>query len=112
MNKQEINEACAVKLGWKKNQTFWQGPFEKMKGGALFSESSMDVPDYSGSIAAAWELVDEMSKRGIGTYLFGGLRKYWHCDLHTHPAGHDNPNISESADTPAMAIALCFLKLP
>lgn len=96
MNDQETNEQVARRLGnIPENYVLYSGP----------------LPNYVGDIRAAWEVVEFMSRKGVGTYLFGGIGDSWHCDLHRHPAAQDDPEVSQSADTAPRAICLAFLKL-
>lgn len=101
---QELNEACARRLGWIP----WDGAVNKWRRGKEWRKKPRN---YVGDIRAAWEVVEFMSRKGVGTYLFGGIGDSWHCDLHRHPAAQDDPEVSQSADTAPRAICLAFLKL-
>lgn len=58
----------------------------------------MDLPDYSGSIAAAWEIAEKLP-----VFSLSRIGKVWHCSL----MGGDYA-VSDAAP---MAICLAFLKL-
>jgi Phage ABA sandwich domain len=112
MTDQELNEAVARKLGWAQSSLLgWISPSTQYRKPDDVICQKPNPPDFCHSIQAAWEIVEFMSSRRIGTYLFGGIGKAWHCDLHTHPAGQDDPGVSQSAYSAPMAICRAFLKL-
>lgn len=91
MTDQEINEAVARELGYV---------------------SASQVPgiyyaDYCHSIAAAWELIDNMTDRFDYVEVIKANTSRWSC-------GARNSTVWktwESSDTAPMAICLAFLKL-
>lgn len=73
------------------------------------------LPDYSRSIAAAWEIVDSLKAQDYYIALFdenhgyGVSEKQWIAELRDHKAR----TITEGeAETAPLAICLAFLKLP
>jgi hypothetical protein len=82
----ELNEAVFKKLGKCKHDP---------------------LPNYFGSIAAAWEVVEfvakEAERKGGGPLINICHDGLWHCSIGL---------IITQADTAPMAIALAFLKLP
>lgn len=106
MTDQEINEAVARKLGWKKEKGFWWSP--------IISEvpkltTNNPLPDFCHSLEAAWEIVEwcKFHKRQIH---LDTTNVSWVCLI-----GHSQHGIvvhSGEADTAPLAICLAFLKLP
>ncbi len=113
----EINIAVARKLGWI---DVGQEPGQSWISGIspeLQSQRSMmhiEIPDYCGSIAAAWEILDKLAKenerKGCGPILSVEHDGRWHCRLGPMALTLDDPNVAQ-ADTAPMAICLAFLKL-
>lgn len=102
MTTQEINVSIALLLGWVPNQNpnfkrdmekTWKSP----SGGLSF------LPDYCGSIFAAWEIVEFVSHQFTLQRL--EKSKKWICTMNEW--GRDG----SVADTAPMAICLAFLKL-
>ncbi len=95
MTDQEINEAVARKLGWKRKAE-WE--YDTLS-------SCSAPPDYCHSIQAAWEMVDKMPpswsliRRDDGKFV---------CTF-IGPKGLDGGGAHNTAP---MAICLAFLKLP
>lgn len=123
MTPQEINEAVARKLGWVtrpckvcKADTFFN-PAEKviLLIGVLASLGDCKpfhgiIPDYCGSIAAAWEIVEYLRKKEISVIIEAWpmeFKKAYSCKL---TAFAETPIFAEAHDAP-MAICLAFLKL-
>jgi Phage ABA sandwich domain len=100
MTNQEINEAVARKLGWTYDEKFqdWGNP----------QDEKMLLPDYCGSIAAAWEIVEHVKlpmQLGNNCVVKGSE---WYCFWWDNK---NNREYREHADTAPMAICLAFLKL-
>lgn len=112
MTNQEINEAVARKLGWDhpSNQMIWTRIYDK--DGGCFREICKDLPDYSGSIAAVWEIVDHCLKDGWKLDLKGASNsesyfcEFWRND---GPNGFDFFRCEEATSAP-LAICQAFLK--
>lgn len=91
---QEVNEAVARKLGGD-------------------PPGHPEQPDYVGSIAAAWEIVEHLRTKNIGILVESDQDEigknpgfsYW-CEITNHP------ECSGYANTAPLAICLAFLKLP
>lgn len=103
MTNQEINEAVAKRLGWLVSPTLgaWCPPPPNVD-----LEQFSDVPDYCGSIEAAFEIVMHYLETGgeFGIWRSGDLKR-WHAHF-------DIFEFEEDSDTAPMAICLAFLKLP
>lgn len=99
MTPQEINEAVVRKLGWdccyRLDAVGWHRKLTPE--GNHFHEP---IPDYSTSIAAAWEIVEKLLNEGHGIRLYGRQGFTVNID-----------GWEETADTAPMAICLAFLKL-
>lgn len=66
-------------------------------------------PDYSGSIAGAWPVVEELQTRGIVLECLSYLRKAWYCNFE-----QDTPRVwgmVRGQKTPAIAICLAALEI-
>lgn len=111
MTDTEINEAIALKLGWKKfdqHYQYWIPPTIEMM--QKYGERPSHLPLYTKSIAAAWEIVEypkycwQIMRCWDNSY-FSAVSEIIESKLHT--------NYSEAkADTAPLAICLAFLKLP
>lgn len=108
MTNQEVNEAVARKLGWVQccnPKTMEHGKivdcFGWSKGGSHFHEP---YPNYTGSIQAAWEIVESLNTDSIQICKDG--KGVYSCAI-----TGNNSVIAEYADTAQMAICLAFLKL-
>lgn len=104
MTNQELNEAVARKLGWvkldKPDYSLSHPHYWKKESGGLADE----VPAYSTSIEAAWELTEKVPY----FFLMKPLKnEKWKCDMAT--ADH---TIIMYTDTAPLAICKAFLKLP
>lgn len=111
---QELNEAVARKLGWKPHNynPLSMNPVERIP---CFSAPNGDlyasVPPYSTSIAAAWEILEHVSRRE-GTMKIdqhGIGRPHYTVQIQRVPLPEIFVAISSSAP---LAICLAFLKLP
>lgn len=111
MTDTEINEAVAVKLGWRQcvhdhgNEIRWNKP--------EMVNCAFRVPDYCRSIAAAWEVVEHLQGPSVNRIVqltYGNLDKKWSFGLRGDRAA-DIWEIWIDADTAPMAICLAFLKL-
>lgn len=101
----EINEQVAVKLGWTHSEIpgrpcviAW---CNKKYPNQLFD--SYELPDYSGDISAAWEILDYSYE----CIVRHPIREQYQTWIHDKDGSR-----WENADTAAMAICLAFLKLP
>lgn len=105
MTDQEINETVARKLGWKHAQC-QDAPGLKTGKEWWFDLEGMprDTPDFCHSIAAAWEITEQIPHC---TLWHGG--DWWMCSWAQTDGSNITPHVK--ADTAPMAIALCFLKL-
>lgn len=126
MNNQEINEACARKLGFEFHPKECQGGkgygrwvvCGKHWHKANHDTHSIKLPDYATSIEAAWEIVEWLSRQNVDGYHYSvSIHNMdtdpngWYCSI-SHldsPMMKDLPY--EKADTATMAICLAFLKL-
>lgn len=110
MTNSEINEAVARKLGWKEYEC---APQYRAEHKAYMPVKHI-MPDYAVSIAAAWELWEEMSERYFLTLEteageFGrNIVKIWKNDK--TGAGWVIGDVY--AETVPLAICQAFLKLP
>lgn len=98
--KHEINEAVARKLGIPRIEVTPE------------SEESFEVklPDYCGSIAAAWEVVERLHPlHGITLVQHLQPTYGWSCEMWT--ARTEEPDFTVRVDTAPMAICMAFLKL-
>lgn len=95
MTNQEINEQVARKMGTL--------PECQCSDALHKAEARHFIPDYSGSIAAAWELVGKFDK-----FVLARAGSDWVASNQWEP-GVQPLGI---ADTAPMAICLAFLKLP
>lgn len=103
--KEELNEAVARKLGW---QIMITGniPAIMWRGNAM---NQREVPAYSTSIEAAWEIVEKV-QNGNPRYRIdlSWMDGKWACRLVTDPTEALKLTF---ADTAPLAICLAFLKL-
>lgn len=103
MTDKKINDAVARKLGWWKIEN-GIGKRPEYKEG----DGCADViPDYCGSIEAAWEIVEKL---GDFTLRYSPPKKWIVSKLMAW--NHQDDTIIGEADTAPMAICLAFLKLP
>lgn len=109
MTDQELNEAVARKLGYDVFETYGYSG-ERVTN--IRRNNEVDpLPDYSGSIAAAWGIFDFLiSKGGGGAVLYSEQRKLWEAAI--TDKGNTSGDSIETSDTAAKAICLAFLKLP
>ena len=136
MTEQEINEAIARKLGWKKIESdgglngWWRGPLEEIVADPDFPEdtsllqtSSPQVSPYCTSISAAWEIMEKTkclslvpTDKGWHVSSSNGKAEEGECIELWYPTNcmtrnEDGCLKCAIADTAPMAIALAFLKL-
>lgn len=102
MTPNQINEACARKIGWKKlGDGQWCGP----------NTISTHVPDYCGSIEAAWEIIEYWLSSKIKYRSFNLTKNnsvtHWLAEF-TEGCTFFYETFDKS---PSMAIALAFLKV-
>lgn len=110
MTDQEINEKVARKLGWTINTTQDYKPWYWPPGSRPESNGVRELPDYSGSIQAAWEIVEHIQNQRLWISLgFDGAVKRWL--FRSGPFGLQGQTTEWSADTAPMAICKAFLKL-
>lgn len=121
MNQQHINERVAKALGWKW-RNYDPNSFELIERIPCYTAPNGDIyanpPNYSGSIEAAWEIVEHVrSKHPYWRFcLLGGDKKF--RGYKAEWFGHEDPkkdygqrHADEYARTAPMAICLAFLKL-
>ena len=104
MTDQEINEAVARELGWKKDPdhgNLWT------RGYLADLQFLHPLPNYCHSIEAAWEIVEKLKREDTGIRIHFDYEQ-WHVDFDHE----DFWQYTEGADTAPMAICLAFLKLP
>ena len=99
MTNQELNEAVARKLG------------HPISGGMIALRSTphqpeYQIPEYSTSIQAAWEIVEKIKVTELFALCFHDGQ--WHCEINC--CDGERP-IDEEADTAPLAICKAFLKL-
>lgn len=119
MTSSAINEQVARKLGWIQccnPGTMENGKivdcFGWSKGGSHFHEPYLN---YSGSIQAAWEIMENKTKDNTWKITLLGRGEQWVCCFEEHPGQMSDPHCDRSlgeADTAPMAICEAFLKLP
>lgn len=103
MNDQELNEAVARKLGWRWSDKhdplcYWFMPNGKCPPGG-------EVPAYSTSIEAAWEIVERWPRYFM---IYRDEYKKWRVGIGTE---QDFEELA-IANTAPLAICRAFLKLP
>jgi hypothetical protein len=113
LSARERDALVARALGWV---DFWEGegyvmaypPNEQAMG---IEGERAPVPPFSTDIAAAWQIVEEMYKRGLNVSVTAdhGWRATWECCIHTPGSGEEWP--SADADTPMLAICRAALKV-
>lgn len=123
MTNQEINEAVARKLGWKKHTKTCEVP---TPGASIFTfgdhwyQAGMlcreRMPNYCTSISAAWEIVEHVRDRGYAWNISeSNMGRGWSAYI-WYPMTEEPSATSWDAlnkiDTAPMAICLAFLKLP
>lgn len=102
MTNQEINEAVARKLGWKECECEPQYRAEH----TAYMPGKHIMPNYTGSIQAAWEIINQFHAVTIGTEL--REKDCWFCEL----SPQIGPRVRVYAETAPLAICEAFLKLP
>lgn len=113
MTDQEINEAVARKLGWTcdPDQERHKPPYRlwSHKDGRVVT--ALEIPNYCGSIEAAWEIVEYWLNSKIGFRTFALRRSntsYWYAQFQQE----NNYKIYDQIDAICpMAIALAFIKI-
>lgn len=101
----EINESVARKLGWKECQCAPEVRDEHRR----YMPSKHIMPNYCGNIAAAWEVVEYLSKHYFSVSVsHDDERDLWQCAYEIR----EDPAIFATADTAPMAICEAFLKMP
>lgn len=111
----DLNELVAKRLGWfnltKYAPMGWDGTKEKRRLVGSFhtvgaDANLIDVPDYCGSIEAAWAIVEKLHPTNCFT-LFS-----WPARFIVRIVGNTEKDVFQAeADTAPRAIALAFLKL-
>lgn len=110
MTPNEINEMVALKLGWRYHEDLkpicWQSPH----GGSYLR----DFPDYCHSIAAAWEIVENLAKKDLTIDIsftdYLGFKA--RVSIRSENGGAWTFHARGiKADTAPLAICLAFLKL-
>ena len=114
MTDAEINEQVAGALGLVRDKHFpsiWyatgtlEACYDEKSGMTPIPSSRwLELPNYCTDIAAAWEIVEQLTKDGFGLVYAG----QWQV---TNGCGMDYEESIASADTAPMAICLAFLKL-
>lgn len=107
MTDQEINEAVARELGYKKYHQDIEGAegYDYWSDGKHQNKNDLD---FTTSIAAAWEIVEFMYEKGTSVILNGAYDdRNWECSWITGEVRY-----MRVADTAPKAICLAFLKLP
>lgn len=121
MTPQEINEFVAQKLGYKKGNlvvgTNTKGqPVENKEWVTPEGKLAYWLPDYAGSIQAAWEVVEHIRERPNPDAL---INPSYAFELHATPSAWvaiiSGPTwkqmVKGESETAPMAICLAFLKL-
>lgn len=107
---QELNEAIARKMGWKlvkgNERTYWSERWFPPDG-----DSTKPFPNYSGDIAAAWEIWEFLVKERYDLQLYSSWDRPMTCFQATLKMD-SSKQLHAEADTAPMAICLAFLKLP
>lgn len=113
MTPEQINIACAERLGWKLDKTnpkyewIWINPDGFQMGWSDTSMICTAIPGFHGSMDAAMQLVEFAKRKGFKWSAFIGKVAY-QCQFHKHT--HDLPLVAK--DSLSAAICEAFLKLP
>lgn len=76
---QEINEKVAVKLGWRQSSLLgWISPSTHYRTPDDVICQKQNPPDYSGSIEAAWKVVDYLKNEMFSVEIFSKSSSDWH----------------------------------
>lgn len=110
MTDQEINEAVARKLGYRKEALTHSSPSVHADyWWRNLDNEGVSLPDFCHSIAAAWEIVPH-----IPGFWLQRMTTHWNvCNYQENDesVGHESTRFIASSDTAPMAICLAFLKL-
>ena|SRR5580692_2305497 len=109
MTNAEINEAVARKLGWMLSGALgWMSPPVYRKPDDVICQKP-NPPDYSGSIQAAWEIVEHVAE--TGTYCLeletDSPDQFQCCISHA-----TEQQIIKNASSAPLAICAAFLSMP
>jgi hypothetical protein len=109
MTPEQINEAVAIRLGWEKVPV--PGPTPRalwiQKGRYGHGDGQYVVPDYSGDIKLAWEIVEHLrAQQGYALNLKSFTNGVW------IKINAGKIEVKADAETAPMALCLAFLKLP
>ena len=104
----ELNEEVSRKLGWIYDPNAYFGTPEYKMPGWRRKEGLLgvkDLPDYTGSISDAWEIINNFHEVTVGTIL--KEKYFWFCEIRIQ----EGNVVKEYADTAPMAICNAFLKI-
>lgn len=106
----EINEKVAQRLGWTRNDDRYRGI--QYRQGNMYTP---DLPNYAGSIADAWEVVEHLTKDSpyrkyeVGLAHRGFQAHVW---ITNDPLMPNNRIVADAiAETAPLAICRAFLAL-
>jgi len=111
MTDREINEAVARKLGWTITKTIDLSPWYWRPNCPPEGNGVRELPAYSTSIEAAWEIVEKISNDGLAFRLERDFEMDFYRVEMCHVAGHAVKCGWTDADIAPLAICLAFLKL-